>query len=176
MEIRKADNRELRKMKQIYLEAFPKAERKPFGLMKRKAKQGKMEMLSIMEGRTLVGLAITVLCEDMVLLDYFAVSRLCRGKNYGSSALGLLKERYRDKRFILEIELPDDNASNREERIRRKHFYLKNGMKETGIEAVVFRVPMEVLTAGKPVTYKEYHHIYKAVIGPVFARRVTKLC
>lgn len=163
-------------MKRIYLEAFPKAERKPFGMMKQKAKQGKMEMLSILDGRTLVGLAITVLYKDMVLLDYFAICRFCRGKNYGSQALGLLKERYQEQRLLLEIELLDDTAPNREERIRRKRFYLKNGMKETGIQALVFQVPMEVLTAGKPITYGEYHDIYEKVIGPVFSRKVTELC
>lgn len=162
-------------MKRIYLEAFPGAERKPFRMMKRKAKKGEMELLAVMDGPEMVGLAITVLYRDLVLLDYFAMDRSLRGKNYGSRALELLKERYKDRRLLLEIELPDDRAANREERIRRKRFYLRNGMKETGIRAVVFRVPMEVLTAGKPLTYEEYYSIYKNVIGPAFVRMVVRM-
>ncbi|MBS6395808.1 MAG: GNAT family N-acetyltransferase [Clostridiales bacterium] len=175
MELREANSRELRRIKRIYLEAFPGKERKPFGMMKRKVRQGKMEILSLMDGKRLVGLAITVLYKDMVLLDYFAVAKDARGRNHGSGALALLKERYADRRFMLEIELLDDAAANREERIRRKRFYLKNGMQETGIEAMVFRVPMEVLNDGKPLTYEEYHAVYEKVIGPVFARMVYPL-
>ena len=43
MEIRAANGRELRKIKRIYLEAFPRTERKPFRMMKKKARQGAME-------------------------------------------------------------------------------------------------------------------------------------
>lgn len=175
MEIRKAKGRELRWVKRTYLESFPKSERKPFGLMKLKAKQGVMELLTVFEKGRPVGLAITVLYRDMVLLDYFAIHRAYRGQNRGSAALALLKERYAGKRLILEIELPDEKAANREERVRRKQFYLKNGMVETGLKVCVFRVPMEVLTDGRPVTYEEYHGIYRETIGTVFARRVTSL-
>lgn len=144
--------------------------------MKRKARKGIMEFLSVCDGQELVGLAITVLYKDMVLLDYFAVNRRLRGRNYGSRALQMLKERYADRRLILEIELPEDpQAPNPQERLRRKHFYLKNGMKETGIKVCVFRVPMEVLTAGKTIDYDEYYALYEKVIGPAFARRVVRL-
>lgn len=175
MEIRQADRRALRWMKRTYLEAFPKSERKPFGIMKMKAGQGVMELLVIFEKKQPVGLAVTVLHQDMVLLDYFAMARDHRGKNYGSRALKLLKKRYQDRRFLLEIELLNEEAPNQKERIRRKNFYLKNGMRETGICACVFKVPMEVLTDGKPVTFDEYHSIYRDSIGAVFARKVTRL-
>lgn len=175
LRLKTADRREMRRIKKIYLEAFPKSERKPFGMMKRKARKGVMEFLCVMDGQKTVGLAITVFCRDMVLLDYFAMSRASRGKSYGSGALALLKERYRDRRLILEIELLDEHAPNSEDRIRRKRFYLKNGMKETGIRALVFKVPMEVLTAGESVSYEEYHEIYDKVIGPVFARKITRM-
>lgn len=175
MEIRKASGREMRWIKRTYLEAFPKSERKPFGLMKQKARQGLMEMLVFCNKREPVGFAITVLYQNKVLLDYFAIHRSFRGQNYGSGALELLKERYREETLFLEIELPDEKAANQEERIRRKRFYLKNGMQETGLKVCVFRVPMEVLTDGKPLTYDEYHSVYQETIGPAFARRVTAL-
>ena len=57
-------------MKKTYLDSFPKSERKPFGLMKLKVRQGGMEFLVILEKGRSVGLAITVLYRDLVLLDY----------------------------------------------------------------------------------------------------------
>lgn len=162
-------------MKRIYLEAFPRVERKPFLMMKKMAKQGKMEMLVILDEGQTVGLAITVRYQDIVLLDYFAIAASCRGKTYGSEALKMLKERYKGQRFILEIELPDEHALNHNERIRRKKFYLKNGMSETGVKAWVFQVPMEVLAAKEPVTYEEYHELYEHTIGIFFAKRVWRM-
>ena len=175
MELRAARGREFREMKRIYLEAFPKIERKPFTMMKKKARQGTMEMLSVLDDGRLIGLAVTVLYKDLVLLDYFAIAEDCRGRGRGSEALRLVKERYQDKRLILEIELPKGNLRKRHECIRRKRFYLKNGMQETGIRAMVFCVPMEVLTAGSGMTYREYHKIYENTIGIFFAKRVSEL-
>lgn len=162
-------------MKRIYLEAFPRAERKPFLMMKKMAKKGKMEMLVLLDAGKTVGLAITVRYQDIVLLDYFAIASSCRGKTYGSEALKRLKERYKEQRFILEIELPDEHALNQNERIRRKKFYLRNGMSETGVKAWVFQVPMEVLAAGKSVTYEEYHELYEHTIGIFFAKKVWRM-
>lgn len=47
-------------MKKLYLQAFPKSERKPFRLMRKKAREGVMELLVIHEKKELLGLAITV--------------------------------------------------------------------------------------------------------------------
>ena len=162
-------------MKRLYLEAFPLSERKPFSLMKKKARKGEMELLAVLDGNRFVGLAITVLYKDKVLLDYFAIRKDCRGKNYGSEALRILLYRYREQRMIFEIELAGEDAGESDEKVRRKRFYLKNGLKETGIHIRLFGVPMEILTEGKPITYEEYHEIYDFVIGAAFAKKVVHM-
>ena len=63
---RPANPKELRQMKKLYLQAFPKSERKPFRLMRKKAREGVMELLVIHEKKELLGLAITVHYKDMV--------------------------------------------------------------------------------------------------------------
>lgn len=162
-------------MKKLYLQAFPKSERKPFRLMKKKTREGMMELLVICEKKELLGLAITVRYQDMVLLDYFAIKKDRRGQGTGSRALELLKQRYADCRFLLEIELPETEGSGQDLRIRRKSFYLRNGMHETGIKVCLFLVPMELLTDGKAVSFKEYYALYEHTIGPAFARKVERL-
>lgn len=173
MEIRQANRRERKLMKKLYLRAFPKAERKPFSAMCRMAAKGMMEMLVIADQGYLVGLAITARYKDLVLLDYFAVSEVFRGQNYGSRALEMLKKRYEDKRFLLEIETPDEKASNQIQRVRRKNFYLRGDMQETGIRISLCGVPMELMSDGKDVSFEEYHDIYKYAVNPVFARKVV---
>ena len=175
MEIRKADRRERKLIKKLYLRAFPKAERKPFRMMCRAAAKGLMEILIIADQGYMVGLAITARYRDLTLLDYFAVSEAFRGQNYGTRALEMLRDRYKGGRFVLEIEIPDESAANREQRIRRKNFYLRGGMKEAGIQVRLCGVPMELLTDGSEVSFDEYLDIYKYAVNPVFARKIAQI-
>lgn len=162
-------------MKELYRSAFPKAERKSFWLMKRKCRQGKMEMLSLeSDAGEFLGLAVTAFYKDMALLDYFAVNAGERGNGVGSEAFEMLKKRYADRRFFLEIEIPDSKAQNAEQRMRRKGFYLRNGMTETGILVVLFGIEMELLTDHCQLNFKEYHELYEKQIGRLYARQIKK--
>lgn len=135
----------LKRIEQLYLRTFPKNERKPFGVI-----------------GEFLGLAITINYQDKVLLDYFAMDDAKRGKGYGSAALAALMERYDGRRMILEIESTTRprEAGNFEERLRRKHFYHKNGMTDLGFEAVLFGVTMEMLSNKTQVTFEEYLDLY----------------
>ena len=62
--------------------AFPRAERKPFGLICRQARRGRMELLTLRGGESAswLGLAVAMLGHgDFALLDYFAVDPSARG-------------------------------------------------------------------------------------------------
>ncbi len=122
-----------------------------------------------------LGLAITVLYEDLALLDYFAVSPEARGKGTGSEALKLLKEKYADKRFFLEIESTLDPQNCPEERSRRKSFYLRGGMKVMPFEVDLFGVNMEILTNGCNVTYEDYHSLYRSILPPPLLCKIKLL-
>ena len=67
-----------------------------------------------MENEEFLGLAINMMAGDTALLDYFAVSPDSRGGGIGSRSLQLLLERFRDKKYIFEIEMQDDSADNAE--------------------------------------------------------------
>lgn len=101
----------------------------------------------------------------MVLLDYFAVAANKRGKGVGSAAIQLLKERYANKRFFLEIERTDVKAENLEERCRRREFYLKNGLAPISLFVELFKVEMEVLTNHCMVSFEEYYQLYIETFG-----------
>lgn len=175
MEICTAGSLDMKFILDLYQEAFPKEERKPFSLIERKAAMGEMEILLLREEGRRVGLAITALSERIVLLDYFAVAKDCRGGGFGSEALQMLKALYDDRQFFLEIERTDDeNAPNRDERIRRKHFYLRSGMLETGIHIDLFGVGMELLAAKPGLTFDDCETLYRELLGPMY-HNVVKL-
>lgn len=189
----KADQKpQVDRIHRLYKEAFPPEERKPFLLIRRKCWEGVTEMLSIEdENGTFLGLAITMLDGDIVLLDYFAIDPGCREGGVGSAALVLLKERYEAKRFLLEIENTAmesiapaaakgfGNGRQKESpeqiqklRLRRKSFYLRNGMTPLPFLVNLFGVDMEVLSSGCSVTFAEYRAVYEHVYGNLAGRNI----
>ncbi len=153
------------KLKSLYEKAFPANERKPFSLIEKNAENGVMDILSLEENGDFLGLVITALDRDIVLIDYFAVDESKRNGGIGGRALRLIAERYRGRRIFLEIESPDEKSENNAQRIRRKAFYLRNGLKESGILADVYETNMELLVFDRPVTFSEYLNLYKKAMG-----------
>ena len=101
-----------KQVKDIYCEAFPKCERKPFFMLKHSVRTGKVQMLAAMEGELLLGFLAAVPYEDMVMVDYLAVSDKIRSKGTGSRLLQELCSRFAEKKVVLLIERPDVPAEN----------------------------------------------------------------
>lgn len=173
MIIKKVDIKNRSKVKKLYRAAFPRAERKPFFLMERKQKEGIMEILSI-EEEEFLGLVITILQGDLVLVDYFAITGENRGRGTGSRALALIRERYRGKRIFLEIESPDVSAKNFGERVRRKDFYHRNGFQDAGIYVKLFGIDMELLVDNCQLDFGEYYGVYLESMGRNISRMIKE--
>lgn len=160
---------QLDQIKELYEGSFPKSEKKPFGMMTAKQKEGLYEILAIEDERgNFCGLAIMILAGGLVLLDYFAIDPRCQGSGMGSAALLELRERYGSDKIVVEIERTTgaeaEAAENARERIRRKAFYLRNGMVPVGFLVNLFGVEMEVLTFGRELTFAEYYAVYDRVL------------
>lgn len=163
----------LKEIEYLYLTAFPKNERKPFDLILNKCNNGSMQIISILnDNNDFLGFAIMILHDDMILLDYFAIAPESRGQNVGSTALKMLFERYKNQRFILEIENTEIESDNLEERKRRKAFYIKNGMSVMPFKVNLIGVEMEVLTHNCDVTYEEYYSIYSNTFSDEYCRKI----
>lgn len=160
---------QMNQIRKLYEASFPKAEKKPFEMMVAKQKEGLCEILAIEdETGNFCGLAIMILAAGLALLDYFAIEPRCQGGGLGSATLQELRERYGSDKIVVEIERttgPEaEAAENAQERIRRKAFYIRNGMVPMEFLVDLFGVEMEVLTFGRKLTYEEYHAIYNSVL------------
>lgn len=144
----------------LYLEAFPAAERKPITMILQKSRQGKTDIWCLDRGGKFMGLGITINGPQLVLLDYFAVQKDCRGQGVGAKALDLLQRQYSDRGFFLEIESTLEPAPNAQQRARRKRFYLSCGMQELGTTAKLFGVNMELLGVRCRLDYDGYRQFY----------------
>ncbi|MEZ3496188.1 MAG: hypothetical protein K1V97_01250 [Lachnospiraceae bacterium] len=167
---------QLEQVEALYMLAFPPAERKPFSMILRTRTKGRAEILTIESADgAFAGEAITVQCGSLVLVDYLAVSEAMRGQGVGSAALRLLRERYAGKTVFLEIEsTKETDAPNREQREKRKAFYLRNGLSCMPFRAVEFGVEMEVLTFSGEVTFDDLHGLYQSVFGRAVAANIRR--
>lgn len=149
----------LGRLKALYNSAFPKEERAPFYLMKRKADRGRGELLAVRDGENFVGLVYMICCRDMAYLFYFAIDEPLRGRGYGSKVLTAVKERYHGKRLFLAREQLDPSADNYEQRIKRHYFYKHNGFEDMACRIKEASVIYDVMGIGGKVSEKEYEEL-----------------
>ena len=159
----------------VYREAFPTMERKPFGKIRKMYREGRADVWCLMVEGRFRGLATTVNGGDLILLDYFAITKECRGQGFGTQAMKLLLETYDDKGFFLEIESTLEDSSDREARKKRKKFYLDCGLKEMGTEALVFQVRMELLGRGCCLNFEQYRNFYRDHLSPWAAEHLKEI-
>lgn len=162
----------------LYEDAFPEQEKKPLQLMEQLSAEGKQEMLAMVDEGEFVGLAINMIGNGRGLLDYYAIAPDKRNGGYGSKGLEVLLKHFEGQKYIFEIEIQDENADNAEERKRRKAFYLRNGLKETGLFVNVYDTDFEILTPGGELTYEEYVDFLREILDEEYVQKLnpTLIC
>ena len=145
----------------LYLSAFPREERKPFTMIRRMYRKGTTDVWCLKREDEFVGLGITINGPDLILLDYFAIGKKMRQQGVGSAALPVIVDYYGDKGFFLEIESTLEDAPNKNQRLRRKAFYLSCGLRELHTTAKLFGVNMELLGVRCQLNYDQYKAFYR---------------
>ena len=118
--------------------AFPESEQMPLVIMHILALRKGIDYTAYYDGCLFCGITYTVVTRMDVFVLYLAVDDAVRSKGYGSEILSLLKEKYPDKQISLNVEPPDKEADNIEQRIKRIAFYERNGFLLTGYRAKDF--------------------------------------
>lgn len=161
-------------LQEVYEEAFPEDEKKPFDLILQKTREKKEDII-VYKDINPVGFAINMKAGDRILVDYLAIDKAYRGSGYGTYILNHLREEYKNRRLCLEIEEVSKIYDNYEQRKARKSFYLKNGLKESGIYVSLFGVDMEILLFDKELNFQEYLEIYEKVYGKGVRTHITDI-
>ena len=173
MILKNAENNDFDKLKLMYEEAFPLIERKPYSVIEKNRQRGKTDVLAIKDD-DIKGLVVTINNKDLVLVDFLAIDKNLRGSGIGSQAIELIREKYNDRRVFLEIEKPLKEADNYDQRLKRKHFYLKNGLKDEGVTANIYDTEIELLTFDKPVSFEEYAELYETAMDEKWLKKLGR--
>lgn len=100
------EKQQWQEIKKIYLEAFPKRERKPYLMLRHAVRRQKAAVMAAVENGQLLGFTVLIPYHDMIMVDYLAVSSKIRSKGTGSSLLQNVLKRFPDKKILLLIERP----------------------------------------------------------------------
>lgn len=157
-----------KEIKDIYMEAFPKRERKPYFVLRQSVKREKAVLMTATEGNQLLGFVVLIPYQDMVMVDYLAVSSKVRSKGTGSFIMQNVCRQYADKKIVLLIESLDNAAENKEQRVARRRFYLKNGFTSSDIFIEGASGEMEILNYGGKVSQEEYLALQEYALGKIF--------
>ena len=170
MEFICAEEKQWKEIKTIYMEAFPKRERKPYFALRHSVKTKKAVVMAATEGEQVLGFIVLIPYKDMVMADYLAVSSKVRSRGTGSYIMQNVCRQYKDKKIVLLIERLDDKAENKEQRIARRKFYFKNGFTSSNIYITGRSGNMEVLNFGGTVSVQEYMGLQQYALGKTMFR------
>ena len=156
---------EFSRIKKIYREAFPKKERWMFGFFEYRASHGRADFTSYWNQNELAGFSYILRNEKCVYVFYLAVSEGQRGKGFGSEMLEMIKEKYINHIIALAIEPPVQSADNYVQRVRRKNFYIKNGLSSQTEHMEYAGEKYEIMSFGGTMTDDDYQRLMNEWLG-----------
>lgn len=163
----------LDQVKELYEKSFPKSEKKPFEMIEQMRATGHADIFSLMDP-DFSGLLITMKNDEMLLIDYFAVSPAMQGNGKGSKALEVFGKLFPGKPVFLEIESPD-GADEQDVRKRRQRFYEDNGFSMMDYTISLFDVPMKIMVRGGIISFEQYRGFLVDRLGEWSAKHILLL-
>ena len=91
-------------IRNIYIEAFPQKERKPFWVLQHSVKCGKVQIFVETVNNAVQGFIVVIPFKNMIMVDYLAVSAKTRSRGTGSRMLQDICQRFSGKKVVLLIE------------------------------------------------------------------------
>ena len=163
-------------IRNIYIEAFPQKERKPFWGLQHSVKCGKVQIFVETVNNAVQGFIVVIPFKNMIMVDYLAVSAKTRSRGTGSWMLQDICQRFSGKKVVLLIERLEDEAENKEQRIARRKFYLKNGFESSGVLMQGVSGDMEILCHGGSISEDEFIAVQTHALGRIlFGLSKTKV-
>lgn len=140
----------LKKIDEIYTEAFPPQERFGLDMIMKLADDGILDVYAVMHENKTAGMFIMCSGDNTAYVCYFAIDKALRGRGLGSETIKRICKLYPDKQIVLEIEVLDCSAENYTQRKRREEFYLRAGFRHTNRYIRYEGVTYEIMFSGKP--------------------------
>ena len=154
------NTKNLKDIKQLYMDAFPFDERIPFYIMVSVGNDRGVEFLSIYDDDTWLGFIHTLVGEKLSYIFYFAIDGGLRHSGYGSKIIREYKKIH--PKLSLAIEPIEEDSDNIKQRKKRLAFYEKNGFETLDTKVVEMGVEFELMGAkGMEIKESDYKSLVK---------------
>ena len=135
-------------IKHLYKTAFPKEEQIPWNDLVRLIDEMHLDFTTYYENGQLIGFTIVYPRPTFNWFWYFAVKEELRGKGLGQKILNQLTKHYKGQSCVLDMESPRQECANKEQRLRRQAFYLRNGFRDTNVYRTWDDLEMTIMMKG----------------------------
>ena len=135
-------------IKQLYEMAFPKEEQIPWDELVRLIGEMHLDFTAYYDGEEFIGFTIVYPRPSFNWYWYFAVKEELRGKGLGQQILNQLIKKYKGQSCVLDMESPRQECANKEQRLRRQAFYLRNGFRDTNVYRCWDDLEMTIMMMG----------------------------
>lgn len=163
-----------KKVRELYVSAFPKVERLPFGVLRLAALEKHSAIDAYFDGEDFLGFTFSTAIDNVYFIMFFAVDASLRGKGYGSAILSKIKADNPDKTVVLNIEPLVADAPNLKERENRLAFYQKNGFFDTGYYVREVGGVFTVMATEKTIDIASYQKVFKALTFEIWKVKIQK--
>ena len=154
------DTKELPRIMALYRHAFPANERCPLDMLL-DDRSGSSDFLAFYEEEAFCGFVCLLSHGDLTHILYLAIEEEMRGKGYGTRALEAVRAARPGQRVLADIELDSPRAANREQREKRRQFYLRSGYRETEVRYSWRHESYEILAQGGTLTEEEFDAFWR---------------
>ena len=117
-----------KKVASLYEAAFPVEERLPLWQLSWNSLKNGQSFLAYFDQEVFIGFTYAICTDNLVYLLFLAVEESKQSQGYGSQILAQVREEARERPCVLTIEpMDEEDASNRNQRLKRLAFYERNG-------------------------------------------------
>ena len=169
IELRKAAPEEYPRLKALYVSSFPKEERAPFRILRKRAEQGRADFWSLYDNDMPVGMAYVISHASLAYLFYFVVDPHMQDHGCGTETIRTLRKKYAGYNLFLALESLDPDADNNAQRIRRHRFYESCGLHDLPYYIKEASVTYSIMGTGDTVQPEEYRKLIRRFTGPLIS-------
>jgi ribosomal protein S18 acetylase RimI-like enzyme len=163
----------------LYKRAFPGARRIPTWMLRYKLRNGKTGFNVVYSRGTWIGLIYITEHQDIAFMHFLAISESCRSVGYGIKVMNSIKDSHAGKRIVANIEELDEQATNYQQRMKRKSFYERCGFSSSGYLVKEPGEQLEMMISGGTISKEEieevYNNLFGGVLGFVLNPKVTRI-
>lgn len=159
--------KEYRQIKQLYMRAFPKYEREPWPWLMLKSKYRRADFMAFYDQSQFIGFAYVIHSHGMLYILYLAVNDRVRSHGYGTRIINEIRHRYPQDSLVLDVEQPNPQAANNQQRLRRLRFYKRNGFFPTPKLFKEEKVTFQVLATNKKINQRKVDKVFEWFSWPL---------